>query len=540
MELTGEQFERLEQALIAAYPNESALSRMVRIIFDKKLPAIAEGKNHTERVDQLIEWAEQENNVVALVRGAHRRQPTSSGLRNFCDTHLQCLLADACTENCSGLKAETILALTCLPFAQVPSEAIVAAGLTVLPTGATDDPSDKDFTDFRHENLTLAVRLYGFFKLALTKFSQFEGKPTLLQFAYELCDQLADDSLFRAPLESWIQRAETEVAPAPTALRRSRLTTRQGNLEASLMITVRLYSKQKPNQPLQYQVDACLYFDQISGRPSPHILDRPPLSLPLPDTQEKLGVVCTWKQIPERVEQFLGVATSLLAHQLKRELGYGAFKLTIELFLPVEQMGVAVDQWPKKPRNTPVGQEYGVLVRFCDRLTDDERWNEIYLAWEKLQALLQTPQGVVALSQHIEAPPDLNQYASWRHLEAKLKQKLGLKLCCGLPASEADKKGLFEAMLYGDIPIAVWTRSADIVDAEVTPAQAVELPQALSDFLAVEYCQNPTILAEKLKAVRQQTWLDKSDERYGRCLGNHIAFLLDNPDRSPLLPALAS
>ena len=47
--------------------------------------------------------------------------------------------------------------------------------------------------------------------------------------------------------------------------------------------------------------------------------------------------------------------------------------------------------------------------------------------------------------------------------------------------------------------------------------------------------QHPNRLANKLKDVRKtKTCPDKEDERYGRCLGDHIACLLDNPDRLPL------
>ncbi|MEL7316886.1 MAG: hypothetical protein AAFN08_18400, partial [Cyanobacteria bacterium J06559_3] len=454
------------------------------------------------------------------------------------------LLADVYVDkdNCSNLKRETVLAFIRLPFTEVLTEQVITAGRLVLPAGAADDASDRDFADFQNENLTLVVRLFGLLKLILANFGQVNGQPTLLLLAREFRDQLAAASPMKTALERWIQRAEEELGLASVRETSSRSMGRRNRavLEASLMITVRRYSKQTQGQPLQYQVDACLDFGQITGATGPRLIDKPPLSLALPEAQDRLGIVCPWKQVPQRAEQFLAAATDLLGHSLKQELDYGSYQLTIELFLPVDFLGEAVDCWPRTSGRNTLGYDYGVIVRFVDRIDDDERYNEVCLTWDKLQELLQSPEGIAALPQHIEVPTDFKDYASWRQLEAKLKQKLGLKLCCGLPTSEDDQKGLFEAILYGDIPVAVWTRSADVVDSETNPPAPLNLSQALTPYLMGECFRHPTVLGERLKHVRQQAVSEVSDVRQGRCLGNHIAFLLDNPDRLPILPPLAS
>ena len=544
MELTGDQFEQLEQALLGAYPTEDELKRMVRIAFNQPLQAVAEGTDHTVRIDNLIEWAESEGKVVDLVRGTHRRKPDSDRLKAFCDAHSQDLLKDACKENLSSLQTDTILGLTNLPLASIPPSIFLMAGLSALPAGATDETSDKDLTDFQNEKLSLTIRFYGFLKLALGQFPQAKNRqPTLLVFARELRDHLSDGVAAKPFLADWVQRAELELPPpAQPALARSISPVKRGTLETSLMITVRRCAKQQEGQPLNYQVEGWLYFDQISGLDAPREFFKPPINLTLPEAQDQLGIVCTWRQLPNRVNDFLEEANSQLSHQVKQELGYRSYNLAIEMFLPVDYMGEAIDQWPRTSRRNPypLGQDYGMIVRFCDRVDDDERQNKICLAWDELQDVLKSPEGVAALHQHIEAPDDLSQYTSWRQLEVRLKKKLGLKLCCGLPESEADKKGLFEAMLYGDIPVAVWIRSADVVDSDSNPAQPLNLPQALTPYLDMACFQHPTNLAAKLTNIRQQTWPDENDERYGRCLGDHIACLLDNPDRLPLPPSLAS
>jgi hypothetical protein len=536
MELTGEQFEQLEQALLGAYPTENELKRMVRVTFDKPLQAVAEGANQTVRIDNLIEWAESEGKVVDLVRGAHRRNPGSDLLKAFCDAHGQDLLKEACKENQSRLRPNTILGLIDLPLATIPPNMFLAAGRSALPQGAADDSLDKDFNDFQDDKLSLTIRFYGFLKLALRKFALTKNQqPRLLIFARELRDQLPDSAAAKTFLADWVQQVELEVAPPTRPVpARMRLRDKRGTLETSLMVTVRRCAKQQEGQPLQYQVEGWLYFDQISGLDTPKVSPKPLLCLTLPEAQGQRGVVCTWKQLPECVDDFLKEANSQLAHQVKQELGYRAYNLTVEMFLPVNYMGEAIDQWPRAPRATPLGQDYGVIVRFCDRIDNDERLNQIYLAWDELQEVLQSSEEEAALHHHIEAPATLELYSSWQELERKLKSKLGLKLCCGLPATEADQKGLFEAILFGDIPVAVWSRSPNVVDSDSNPATPVDLPQALTPYFDMDCFQQPARLAKKLKTDRQKICPDRTDERYGRCLGDHIACLLDNPDRLPL------
>jgi endonuclease G len=81
--LEGEQYEQLEQALVSAFPTKEKLKRMVRIRFNKPLQAVAEGANHTERVDNLIDWAEAEGLLPRLVAAAQQQNPGNPDLQAF-------------------------------------------------------------------------------------------------------------------------------------------------------------------------------------------------------------------------------------------------------------------------------------------------------------------------------------------------------------------------------------------------------------------------------------------------------------------------
>ncbi len=82
-QFTGAQFEQLEQALLSAFPTREKLTRMVQITFSQPLQAVAEGTNHTERVDQLIDWAKAEGRLSDLVAAARQQNPGNPKLQAF-------------------------------------------------------------------------------------------------------------------------------------------------------------------------------------------------------------------------------------------------------------------------------------------------------------------------------------------------------------------------------------------------------------------------------------------------------------------------
>ncbi len=536
MELIGDRFDQLERALLAAYPDEVPLKRMVRSVLGERLQAIAGGNNQTELIFSLLEWAESENKVGELLRGAHRHNPRNKEVRSFLLAHSQPFLATAVDENNSGLKSETVRSLIALLTTALPFEQTIAAGRFVLPGGASENPSDMDFIDFDDAGLSNSVRLFGLLKLLLTKFAQVKQQPTVLLYARELRAAVASEPT-RSKLSRWIAQAAAErgLSLPPAA---AQPALRKGTLEVALMITVRQHSKRsKPAQSqgkyqTQYQVNGYLYFDRIAGRTqsgSPH----PLMELAFPSAQDQLGIVCTWAQLPVYVDQLLGAAHTELTHTLRQTLGYRNYRLSIETFLPTAFMDKDVDQWLRLSGEESLGYNHGVITRFCERIDDPERYNAISLEWERLEPFLQAPEGSELPAEQVACLECLNEPVSWPQMRVQFQTKLGLMLSCGLPEQPKDRVRLFETMLLGDVPIAVWTRSVDIVES-------CDLASALSSFLVVECCRYPVALSKKLTRVRQRAWAESSAQAKGRQLGDHLAILLDNPERLPLPPLFAS
>jgi V8-like Glu-specific endopeptidase len=83
MALTGEQYEALSNALLAAFPTPNDLERMVRFKLNRNLYAIAGGGNHGDTVFELIGKAEAEGWIGALLEGARAANPGNPLLAGF-------------------------------------------------------------------------------------------------------------------------------------------------------------------------------------------------------------------------------------------------------------------------------------------------------------------------------------------------------------------------------------------------------------------------------------------------------------------------
>lgn len=86
MKLRGEQIKQLREALQRAYPSAPKLKMLLREELDERLDEVVGGSNLTETVAELVDWAEAEGKLVALVSAAFRRNPGNPRLREFVES----------------------------------------------------------------------------------------------------------------------------------------------------------------------------------------------------------------------------------------------------------------------------------------------------------------------------------------------------------------------------------------------------------------------------------------------------------------------
>src|SRR5947207_1634139 len=83
--LPGPMVERLQEALLAAFPARSALAQVVRVGLEANLDAIASQENLSVAVFELIRWAEAQGGLGELIAAAQGANPGNAELRAFAE-----------------------------------------------------------------------------------------------------------------------------------------------------------------------------------------------------------------------------------------------------------------------------------------------------------------------------------------------------------------------------------------------------------------------------------------------------------------------
>jgi|GEM_PF-1022182 len=83
MILTGTQLKTVHEALLSCFTSQSDLARCVRFCLDKPLDVITTAKNLSNLTFELLEWAENNNQVENLIQGAYEENPANTDVQNL-------------------------------------------------------------------------------------------------------------------------------------------------------------------------------------------------------------------------------------------------------------------------------------------------------------------------------------------------------------------------------------------------------------------------------------------------------------------------
>ncbi|MGF1523889.1 MAG: hypothetical protein ACFBSF_16345 [Leptolyngbyaceae cyanobacterium] len=229
--------------------------------------------------------------------------------------------------------------------------------------------------------------------------------------------------------------------------------------------------------------------------------------LDLDETQK--GASCQIEAVPQVLNQFLNQALQYLRGQ--------RYELTIEVFLPLDHLCADVDAWELadlffEEDTYLLGTKYPVVVRSQERLDPRylaSRLNQWYTNWDRVKMRLSSISG----QDDFEYLSQMDA-CNWKQLVKRLKQKLGLKLTCGLV--DTQKKDLFTCLLKAALPIAIWPR-LDLPEID----QGAEIEQLVAS--------GP--LLKLLTAVRQKREEADCADCPDSHLGSHLAVMWEDPYR---------
>jgi hypothetical protein len=200
--------------------------------------------------------------------------------------------------------------------------------------------------------------------------------------------------------------------------------------------------------------------------------------------------------------------------------------LTIELFLPINYICEPVDRWDIKNEfgnSVYLGSQHRLVVRSYDRVIKPGLKNTFSESWHRAKDLLgKNPE--LARLQKIEHIKEID-CSGWGTLREALKEKIGIKITCPLPASQSEMVKFLQAMLESGAPLAFWTRCRELPSSEVVAG--------IDGFLTTELLLNRCELLEEVKKERASAfdYCGKPERRWAR----HLTVLWDDWERMPTL-----
>ncbi|MBO3459287.1 effector-associated domain EAD1-containing protein [Aetokthonos hydrillicola Thurmond2011] len=496
MYLSGQEKKQFRKALIDAFPKKSSLKMMLSDELDLNMDSIVSGDSYEDLVFNLINWAEAQNKLEALLIGSLRNNPGNNELINFLEINFEKILycddppikLDLCYELISIVENIEDLGL------------ITSCMFQALPYGVKDNNSE-EIKDLENPKTNLVLKLFFISKLLIICYPYTNNCPSVLIFAEKLSREISNYQICK-DLISWINKVkEVHKISLPKT---SHGLTKNSRLEGYLIITVA-----PTNELSKFHLNAYLELPEI-----------PIITLDLPDEQSQKGVIVSLKktanqQAPQAIFDFIGIAEKTLTLKQK-ELGYKTHTLTIEFFLPLESLHEDIENFKilKLQDWITIGETYKLVVRSYDRLSDVELWNRLEECWQRIKMLLEESSNHQDI--HFECWEKI-KYRNSKEIAFQLKNKVGLKLSDSLPASKKLREDLFRGIVLGGIPVAIWTRCSEIT--------GVQIMDELNCLLKLNSLGYPQSLMEGIKQKREEANCKDSPEQF---LGYHLGIMYES------------
>ena len=289
-------------------------------------------------------------------------------------------------------------------------------------------------------------------------------------------------------------------------------------LNACLLVVLQ---QQHPHDPLH--ITAHLQLENKAPIP---ILLKPASQSPYQSHADNSAIITCQVSADETLEEKLSHYLQDLLKQCGDIYLRGSpwtYNLVIELFLPFDYLAESVDLWliPRLPRRKrQLGREYRVIVRSYERLFDAYYADKLECIWKLMKIFEQE-----VLPTRIKRLEQEKSYC-YSVLEQELTEQQTIGLSCFLPESDVEREDLFFALYETGVPLALWLRSRDLENDDMSHFDHLLCAKCLLD-------HNHLI---------DQLWL-KRKVAYGspnpqKQWGYHVAMLLDNPERNPPLNPL--
>lgn len=500
--LSGQELEKLRNAILSAFPDKASLEMMVSIQLDKNLDEIAGGDNLQLVVFKLIKWAESQGKLKYLIEGACKDNSGNQELQSIRKELFPKLSDNINLQD----RTFTILAQQwkdlCLTIAYVDLDILKkVCRITLENYSKFQDVLGNCPELIEAENL-------GIFKtIFLDKYPKNDRDiPTIIEFAERLTKERKISINIRYQLNCWVKAAAKELnidLPSYEGRQSSNLT----RLNSYLLVTV------TPNSTDTFYLQA-----ELIPNDSPNDTNTERIKLEI--NSDSSYFECSLSDIVDNIYELIRITKIEYLNK------YRYCNLTVEVFLPLQFLDTNIDLKNVpigfKDKKRPLGSEYRFLVRSLDRFIshDGEYFHRLHSRWEQLNDWMKnrlSQRDIQNKVHHISQVDDCN----WEEIETELEieEKLGVKITCCLPESDLDKEDLFITILRGGVPIFLWTR-----------CNLPNVESELDKLLDIDFFKDELTWIESVWKLRKRAHAKRDKENY---LGYHLGFLCDNPHRVP-------
>lgn len=517
MELSDDRLFELKlelvDVLLDAFDSLESLEFMVKRSLRTALNKIVQSvQSYETTVDKVVEWADSQGKLRALVIGASIRSPQNPRLTGFIDSNLQPLLA---LEPMALGEADLLLSLLKILRTVGQSEGfeqdIFSACRQTLSNIDTRAP--KLNQQLNNRQLTTAVKWLIVLELLLITWPRDDsGQLHIALFARNLAQLTTGKN--SSNLTQWLDELPPDIQPrshqpisgpvVPQLYSEQPSETDLKTLSASFLITV------EPFETFDYLYGVHGYVVTRLGDED-RFTKIESITLQEPTDKELSGY--TLKHIETMFPEWLLQATDAIAWQGDTIRKYYTLdypprtEITVEFWLPFEQLGNATETWkiygqPSRLKKLTrfVGKEYRVVVRCYDRFSDSEALSQLTETWQLINktsdknadAMINGSQGY-----------DFLENAQWQMLSKQVRAAvLGPVLTCPICAQKYNqqREALFIWMLEEGIPLILWSRCLDLKEE-----QAHQLMQTMQKWLTNADQQRLGHLFEVVKQARGET-----------------------------------
>jgi len=512
----GQHVEELIESLESVFANEGSLKEMLRLKLNARWDTIKSGETYHDRIFNLIDsWAVAQGKVKQLILATAYWGSDNIRIQEFVEDHIENLI-DLDTNSLS--KYSLVELISALKQIDDFTE-ILNVGRSILPEKVAFD-RPQAVQDLGQPKLSNWFKCFILLKLLVEDYPQFDEEHlSVFILVDHLLKKSSLDDAAKQILRAWLDQVTSSFnhqTGKPKQYSLAPSLPASGGLQAYLMIMV---SPEKN----KLRATASLLCIAPTG-----MKKEIPVHLN-PESSER-GVLTTQKKLPQIVAQFIQQSTSIELERSENKLGCAYYALTIELFLPIRYLCEPIDRWEiKDDFDNPVslGSKHRLVVRSYDRVIRPGLRNAFSEAWYRTQDWLgQNSESAVLNSKiyHL-AKIDCVRLGA---LKEELKEKIGIKITCSLPESEAEMLKFLQAMLESGVPMGTWTRRCERLASNVE--------EEIDQFWTYELILNPGEFLEKVRSVRASAFDDQ--EALDKHWGGHLTVLWDDLERMPTLEPL--